>query len=161
MLLEGPLCYDMKSIREPLFIGWKQMIKFSDIQDAYLFVSSAPYGDHSAVLRKDTGQILYSSESGDIDEMEDADLDWETCVEIPHKNDLDLGKALVFDFVETHMADAYDEVRQMFRSQGAYSRFKSMLESKGLLKSWYDFEQQREEEALREWCRGNAIQLDE
>ncbi len=135
------------------------MVKFSDIQDAYSFVSSAPYGDHSAVLRMDTGQILYSSEMGGIDEIEDADLDGETCVEIPHKNDLDLGKALVFEFVETHMADAYDDVRQMFRSQGAYSRFKSMLESKGLLESWYDFEQRREEEALREWCRDNEIEL--
>ena len=137
------------------------MVKFSDIQDAYLFVSSAPYGDHSAVLRMDTGQILYSSETGGIDEIEDADLDGETCVEIPHKNDLDLGKALVFEFVETHMADAYDDVRQMFRSQGAYSRFKSMLESKGLLERWYDFEQRREEEALREWCRDNEIELAE
>jgi hypothetical protein len=36
------------------------MIKFSDIQDAFFFVSSAAYGMHSAVLRKDTGQILYS-----------------------------------------------------------------------------------------------------
>ncbi len=137
------------------------MVTFSDIQDAYLFVSSAPYGDHTAVLHLDTGQILYSSETGGIDEIEDADLDGETCVEIPHKNDLDLGKALVFEFVETHMADAYDEVRQMFRSQGAYGRFKSMLESKGLLESWYDFEQRREEEALREWCRDNEIQLAE
>ena len=135
------------------------MVTFSDIQDAYLFVSSAPYGSHSAVLCMDTGQILYSSETGDSDEIEDADFDGETCVEIPHKNDLDLGKALVFEFVETHMADAYDEVRQMFRSQGAYSRFKSMLEQKGLLESWYDFEQRREEEALREWCRENKIQL--
>jgi hypothetical protein len=135
------------------------MITFSDIQDAYLFVSSAPYGDHSAVLCMDTGKILYSSEMGGIDEIEDADPDWEKCIEIPHKNDLDLGKALVFEFVETHMADAYDQVRQMFRSQGAYSRFKSMLESKGLLESWYDFEQRREEEALRDWCRDNKIQL--
>lgn len=137
------------------------MVTFSDIQDAYSFVSSAPYGDHSAVLRMDTGQILYSSEMGGIDETADADLDWETCVEIPHKNDLDLGKALVFEFVETHMADAYDDVRQMFRSQGAYSRFKSMLESRGLLESWYDFEQRREEETLRDWCQDNKIELSE
>jgi len=34
-----------------------------------------------------------------------------------------------------------------------------MLESKGLLESWYDFEQRREEEALRDWCRDNKIQL--
>jgi len=135
------------------------MITFSDIQDAYLFVSSAPYGSHSAVLCMDTGQILYSSETGDSDEIEDADFDGETCVEIPHKNDLDLGKALVFEFVEAHMADAYDQVRQMFRCQGAYSRFKSLLEHKGLLESWYDFEQQREEETLRDWCRDNKIQL--
>ena len=124
----------------------------------FIFLRASPL---FTVLRMDTGQILYSSETGGLDEIEDADLDWEKCVEIPHKNDLDLGKALVFEFVETNMADAYDEVRQMFRGQGAYSRFKSMLESKGLLKSWYDFEQRREEEALREWCRDNEIELSE
>jgi len=43
------------------------MIRFSDIQGAFFFVSSAGYGMNSAVLCKDTGKILYRSEMGDVD----------------------------------------------------------------------------------------------
>ena len=135
------------------------MISFSDIQDAFLFVSSAPYGEHSALLCKDTGQILYRSEMTDIDEIGDEDIDWEKWVEIPHRNDLDLGQRLVFEFVETRMPDECDRVEQIFRRRGAYGRLKDFLESKGLLDSWHDFENQREEQALRQWCEENEVEL--
>ena len=135
------------------------MITFSDIQDAFLFVSSAPYGMHSAILRKDTSQILYRSEMGDIDEIGDEDLDWDSCVEVPHKNDLDLGQRLVLEFIETNLPDEYQRVQQIFRRRGAYGRFKDFLESKGLLESWYAFESHREEQALRQWCEENEIEL--
>ena len=72
------------------------MITFSEIQDAFLFVSSAEYGMHSAILCKDTGQIYYHSELGGIDDMDEEDLDSDMCIEIPHKNDLGLGQNLVF-----------------------------------------------------------------
>ena len=135
------------------------MIKFGDIQDAFFFVSSAPYGMNSAFLRKDTGHILYCSEMGDIDEIGDEDLDSDMYIEIPHKNDLDLGQRLVFEFIETHVPDEYHRVQQIFRKRGAYGRFKGFLESKGLLESWYAFESQREEQALRQWCEENEIEL--
>ncbi len=135
------------------------MVSFSDIQDAFLFVGSAGYGVNTAVLCKDTGRILYRSEMGTIDEIEDADLDWDMCIAIPHKNDLDLGQSLVFEFVEIHMPEVDDHVRQIFRRRGAYGRFKSLLERKGLLDTWYDFARQREEGALRHWCLENEIQL--
>ena len=135
------------------------MISFSDIQDAFFFVNSAGYGMNSAVLCKDTGQIFYSSEMGGIDEIGDEDLDWETCIDIPHKNDLDLGQRLVFEFVERHLPDEYHRIRQIFRRRGAYGRFKDFVESKGLLQSWYDFERQREEQVLRQWCEANEIEL--
>jgi hypothetical protein len=135
------------------------MAKLSDIHDAFLFVSSGGHFDNVAVLCKDTGEILYRSDLGDIDEIEGKDLDLDMCIAIPHKNDLDLGQELVFEFVETYMPDGYDEVRQIFRRRGAYGRFKDFLERRGLLQKWYDFETQREEEALRDWCRENEIEL--
>ncbi|MFB0507172.1 MAG: hypothetical protein ACETWT_10620 [Thermodesulfobacteriota bacterium] len=135
------------------------MIKFGDIEDAFFFVNSAPYGMNSALLRKDTGQILYRSEMGDIDEIGDEDLDWDMYREIPHKNDLDLGQRLVFEFIESHLPDEYLRVQQIFQRRGAYGRFKGFLESKGLLESWYTFESQHEEQALRQWCEENEIEL--
>jgi hypothetical protein len=132
------------------------MVKFSDIEDAFFFVSSESYGLHTAILNKETGKSYYRSEMSDWDEIDD-DLDWENCIEIPHKNDLDLGHSLVFEFVENHLADDYERVRQMFRKRGAYGRYKHFLESKGLLQSWYDFENQQEERVLRQWCKENEI----
>ena len=95
----------------------------------------------------------------DIDEIGDEDIDWEKWVEIPHRNDLDLGQRLVFEFVETRMPDECDRVEQIFRRRGAYDRLKDFLESKGLLDSWHDFENQREEQALRQWCEENEVEL--
>ena len=135
------------------------MIKFSDIQDAYFFVSSAGYGMHTAILCKDTGQILYHSEMGDLDEFDEDDFDEDMCIEIPHKNDLDMGQSLIFEFVEVKLPDDYHRVRQIFQKRGAYRRFKDFLETKGLLEMWYDFESKREEQALRQWCSENEIEL--
>ena len=133
--------------------------KFEDIEMAYDFVSSSSCGDHSAVLRKDTGKILYQSEMGDMDEISEEDWDSDNSVEIPHKNDLGLGKRLVFDFIGANLPDDLDHVRQIFSRRGAYSRFKEFIESKGLLQSWYDFEAEQQKRVLRQWCEENDIEL--
>lgn len=134
---------------------------FSDIEDAFLFVSSNYYGENSAVLCKDTGEILYCSSASGIDEIGDIDeLDWDRCVEMPHKNDFNLGKALVFEFAEKHLPDDYALVRQMFRHGGAYSLYKTLLERHDLLQQWYEFENSRQEQALRNWCQEKDIELD-
>jgi hypothetical protein len=57
------------------------------------------------------------------------------------------------------LADELDRGQQIFSYRGAYRRFKDLLDHKGLLQSWYDFENQREEEALRGWARENKIEL--
>jgi ribosomal protein S18 acetylase RimI-like enzyme len=135
------------------------MFRLSDIQDAFLFVSGAPRGMHTAILCKHTGQIRNRSEGADLDEIGEEEVDWNACIEIPHRNDLDLGRKLVFEFVESALPSDYDRVRQIFRKRGAYRRFKDFLESKGLLDRWYDFENQRQEMALRRWIQENNIEL--
>ena len=134
---------------------------FSEIENAFMCVASAMYGMNSAVLCKDTGKMLYRSDMAGIDEIEDEDnLDWEECIEIPHKNDLGLGRNLVFEFVEEYQPNDYERVRQMFRRKGAYSNYKALLERRGLLEKWYEIENSREEQALRKWCKENEIALD-
>jgi hypothetical protein len=135
------------------------MVKFTDIETAFYFVSSDRYGMHRAILNKATGETHYRSEMGDLDEIDEGVIDWENCIEIPHKNDLELGQELVFEFVEEHLPDEYERVRQIFRKRGAYGRFKSLLESRGLLQTWFDVENRREEQALRQWCQENEIEL--
>jgi hypothetical protein len=137
------------------------MIAFNELMDAFLFVSSERQGMHTAILCMETGQIYYRSELGGIDETDDDDLDQYSCIEIPHKNDLGLGRDLVFEFVETRLPGYYDRVQRMFEKRGAYGRCKDFLESKGLLESWYQFENQREETAIRQWCAENQIEISE
>ncbi len=135
---------------------------FSDIEMAFLYVSADRYGMNSVVICKDTGEILHRSDMADVDEINEAeDLDWDHCVEVPHKNDFGLGNELVFEFVEEHLPNDYEKVCQMFRRSGAYSRYKALLEERGLLQEWYDVENSREERALRNWCRENGIELDD
>jgi len=132
---------------------------FSDIQDAFFFVSSAGYGLHTAILSKDSGRMSWRSEEGDLDEIGDTDLPMESCVEIPHRNELGLGEELVSEFVAERLPEDSDRIQRMFGRRGAYAAFKSLLESKGLLQSWYDFEHAREEQALRLWCEENGVEV--
>lgn len=137
------------------------MITFDEIMEAFLFVSSEEYGMHSAILCKDTGKIYYHSELGGFDDIEEEDLDPDTCIKIPHQTDLDLGQNLVFEFVEHHMADECGRVQQIFQHRGAYRRFKDLAEEKRLLQSWRDFENQEQEKGVRHWCIENEIELSE
>jgi hypothetical protein len=50
-------------------------------------------------------------------------------------------------------------VDQIFRKRGAYSRYKDFLMSKGMLKKWYDLENQREQSVLLQWCKENEIDI--
>jgi hypothetical protein len=59
---------------------------------------------------------------------------------VPHKNDLDLGRELVYQFLETEASEIEGQVVAAFRQRGAYAKFKSILERHGLLQNWYDFE---------------------
>lgn len=61
-------------------------LKFSDIEDAFMFVGSGQYGMHSAYLCPATGRIYYLSEMAGIDEAEDEGVDVDECLFIPHKN---------------------------------------------------------------------------
>ena len=134
-------------------------VKFSDIEDALFFVSMDQKFMHNAFLCKETGQIFYTSEMGDSDELPEDIDDSDKYIDIPHKTDLDLGKALVNEFTSKYLPDEVDKVYSIFRRKGAYSRYKDLLDRKGVLDDWYAYEKERQEVALREWCRRESIEL--
>jgi len=115
---------------------------------------------NSAILDKSTGQIHYHSDMFSDEEIPEDLWESDSAVEIPHKNDLDLGRQLVFDFAGSVLPDECGRVADIFSRRGAYSRFKDLLESKGLLQEWYDFENKAQEKAIRDWCKENEIELD-
>ena len=134
-------------------------IKFNDIFDAFSFVSMGEMFMNSAILCLETGEVFYISDFGDSDELPD-DIDDPKYIEIPHKNELNLGRPLVLEFTDTHIPEDFDQVDSFFQRRGAYAKFKNLLNTKGLLAEWYEFEEQEQVKALKDWCKDNGINID-
>ena len=136
--------------------------KLNSLHEAFFFTSAGGCGENTAILDKNTWAIYYQSEYLDNnDEISLAEEDYDTNIhiELPHKNDLDLGSGLVFEFVEKFIPDAEDKVYQMFKKRRAYSHYKDFLDSRNLLEKWSEFEMQHELLALLEWCKENDIDV--
>ena len=135
-------------------------IQFSKIQDEFDFVSCGMQGCHTAFLCLETGAFYSYSEDGDNEESPPDDIDVPgKYIAVPHRNDLNLGRALVMEFVGSHLPDALDKVHEIFSRAGAYARFKDLLDHQVLLQQWYDFEEKACEAELRLWCEGNGIEV--
>jgi hypothetical protein len=67
---------------------------------------------------------------------------------------------LVFEFVSKYLPDEHDNVDSSFRSRGAYSSYKDLLDKKGHLDKWHKFEDQRRRNALKQWRLENNIELE-
>ena len=53
----------------------------------------------------------------------------------------------------------YARVQDFFRHRGAYARFKDLLAAAGCLDKWYAFEAECTEQALKDWCEVNQIEV--
>lgn len=140
---------------------WEHVITFDTIEDAFLFVSSAAPGEHCAVVNRITGDSFFTSIISDYDELPDDVDESDDYIGIPHKNDLDLGKPLVMDFVQQRCPELVDRVLAIFSRRWAYGRYKDVLSEKNLLEKWYAFENQRTRDALMEWCERQGVTFDE
>jgi len=135
-------------------------ITFDSIENAFLYVSMDEQFMNNAYLCKETGKIFYTSEIGDSDELLDDIDDSDKYIEVPHKNVLELGKRLVFEYVSKFLPDDLDRVESIFSRRGAYTRFKDLLEEKGHLDEWRKFEDDQTKNALIQWCTDNDIELE-
>ena len=93
------------------------------------------------------------------DELPDDIEDGEKYVAIPDKRELDLGKPLVLGFVREFLPNDFEEVRTIFSKRGAYQKFRALLTRRNALDRWHDFESKATEQALREWCELNSIEV--
>lgn len=135
-------------------------VSFSELRDAFEFVSYGTALEHSAFIDPDTGAVHMLS-SG-IETAEDVPDDLETSdryIALPHRNDLNLGRDLALSFAGEAMPAEYETIAGFFRKKGAYTRFKSLLEAHNLLERWYAFEAHETEKALRAWCGEHNIAL--
>ncbi len=134
---------------------------FEEIENAFFYVSGASPGENSAVVHRVTGETFYYSFMTDEGNLPDDVEENDDYLDIPHKNDLDLGKPLVMEFVRQQCPEELGRIYSTFSRSGAYRRYKEFLEAKGLLETWYDFESRRTREALLAWCSENALVVEE
>ena len=135
-------------------------VTYEEISSAFEFVASGAPMELSAYISLDTGQIYWASELASLDEELPDDLGTsDRYLVVPHKTELDLGKNLALRFAAEELPDSYEQVANIFRSKGAYGRFKQLLEDEAVLEKWYKFEEEATEKALREWCAANDIQI--
>lgn len=136
-------------------------VSCEDLSLAFDFVASGSTFEHRAFVSRDDGKIYWLSDGepvGDEDGVPDT-LESDDFLELPHKNDLDLGHDLVFRFVAEELPNHYDRIERFFRGPGAYGRFKDLLEAENRLEQWYAFEAEAVKAALEEWCADNGIRL--
>jgi hypothetical protein len=134
-------------------------IKFSDVLDLFELVNFGSQFDHEGYICKATGKTYFHSEFGDNEEELPNDITDERYLVIPHKNELNLGINLAFDFIQEYLPKEFEKVRSIFYRKGAYAKFKSLLESTGKIEEWYKFEAKRTEQALREWCADQDVEI--
>jgi hypothetical protein len=137
-------------------------ISFREILYAFESVSIGGLGEHEVFLCRQTGKIYERSDllgSDETDELPEDIEDEDKYIPIPDKRELDLGKPLVLRFAREFLPGDFDRVRQIFSKRGAYGRFKDLLEHRGAVDRWHDFESKATERALRDWCEANSIAL--
>jgi hypothetical protein len=54
---------------------------------------------------------------------------------------------------EGNIAEEIARIEKYYRQSGTYSKYKSLLEPKGLFDRWHKFEDDKRKEALEEWCK--------
>ncbi|HME21017.1 MAG TPA: hypothetical protein VKI44_06600 [Acetobacteraceae bacterium] len=135
-------------------------VNAEELRSSFNFVSTGAPFEHSAYICLDTGKIYWHSDAVDLEEEEPPeDLDTsDRYIAVPHKNDLDLGRRLVFAFIDQVLPDDSGTVAGYFQRRGAYGRLKDLLYRRGMLERWYEFENRTTEGALRAWCQENGIQ---
>lgn len=133
-------------------------LKLSHLSDAFEFASAGEAFEQAAYIARHSGKVLYESEIHD--DVLPPDLhDRSRYLPVPTRQELGLGSRLAFLFAEQFMPADHDTVRDFFTEHGGFARFKDLLLHRGQLESWYDFEAQEVERALRAWAAAQGLTL--
>ena len=137
-------------------------VLFSDLRNAFDFVSMTTEIGGRAYISLDTGKVYSISDNDDEDDTDDVPPDLEESdryVAVPDKRQLDLGRELALAFAREALPEDYGRVADYFRGRGAYRRFRDLLELRDVLAKWYEYEDRETNRALRDWCTENDIPL--
>ena len=139
-------------------------VTFREIRDAFDNADTgSSLGEHQAFLCRQTGKIYHHSDFPDFAEFNDElpeDIgDEEKYIALPDKRELGLGKPLALSFARECLPDDFDETRYIFSRRGAYPKFRALLARRNAIDRWHEFEAKATDQALRDWCTFNSIDL--
>jgi hypothetical protein len=133
-------------------------IDYSSLEMAFEFVSDEYGEENAAYLDRLSGEIHYDSDDSEEVLPDDLFTD-DKYVEIPSKQGFGLGKPLVIDFTQQYLSSELNVVYGFFSSRGAYAKFKTLLEKRELLQTWYTFEEVALKKAILKWCEDNEVSI--
>lgn len=135
-------------------------VRFDDLLAGFDWVNAEPT-ENSAYVSRRTGLVHWDSEVTELDEELPEDIgDTSVYVALPSKSDLDLGRALAQQFVREQLPEAYGQVAAFFHHRGAYGKFKNLLDRKGLLDAWHEYESLEVERALLSWAAEEGLPVE-
>ena len=135
-------------------------VRHDDLEDALYWASSgAPY-ENRAFLSRETGEFVIQSARGAFaDESPDDLEDGSLYIEVPHKNELDLGRRLALSFVDDVAPSLSQVAHSIFRHRGACAQFKDLLDRNHLLDQWFEYERNVTRTALAAWAGENGFEV--
>jgi hypothetical protein len=132
---------------------------YDTIDDAFHYVSDASPGERMAIVQRSTGKVFLASLKAGYDERPAGAENDPDYVSIPHRQELDPGKPLALEFIQSHCPAELARVRALFARPGGFRNFKELLRRHHLMDSWDVFEGQRMEALLRQWCADQDLPL--
>ncbi len=152
-----PVSFGVRRQRE---MATRTPIGIADLEAALAWSSAGSPFENQAFIGRLTGEVHLQSLHGDFGEELPEDIeDGTRFIAMQHKNDLDLGRELVFEFVSAEAPQLEAQVRVAFRQKGAYGKFKAILERTRLLERWYEFERIATKAALVRWAEDNGFEV--
>lgn len=131
-----------------------------DLEEALYWVSASNAFEAAAFVSRTSGRIYFRGPDGPVeDDFPDDIEDGTEYLAVPHKNDLDLGRDLVFRFMSERAPRLEPQVRDLFRRRGAYQQYKGLLQRHRLLDDWHAYERDATRLALEGWARDNGLAL--
>lgn len=122
--------------------------------------SGTPF-ENEALLSRATGDLFFKSLHGDVEEELPDDIEDGTAyITVPHKNDFDLGRKLVFAFARKQAPVHEAAIKACFNQRGAYAKFKTLLERAELLEQWYEYEAAATKAALTAWAEEHGFVIE-
>jgi hypothetical protein len=134
-------------------------ITLDDLDSLQTWVSVNDLEATSAYISKTTGELHFTPFDGEGEEPPDNVTDETRYWTVPRAEELGLGHGLVFRYVRESLPDDFEAVQDFFRRRGAYARFKDLLDRRGHLNRWKEYENRATQDAYVQWALDSGMQI--